>query len=451
MKILLDQGIFDMRNIGQNALLQAAYERVHKLWPDAAIGITTIAPHLLKLYFPKAIPVSPDGQHAWHNGIGRFNKLRKAIPPYALRWLMESRESLWHRFPSLASNSGRDKIKSLLEISTTGHDPETNAPAVASSINRADYTKVVSGYDLMIATGSQYLTDIAREAGIAVLDRLETAIQIGIPTAMVGQGLGPIEDQELQQRARAVLPRVDLIFVRERLAAPELLASFGVDPEKVLITGDDAIELAYNARTSGIGSCIGVSLRVMPYTEVGNMQLSIIGKALREAGEKYQTKLVGLPISMSIHERDDRIIQSLFGDLRNFSMGRSIFPTPIDMIKRTQACRIVVAGTFHAALFALAQGIPAICLARAASYLNKLSGLADLFQPGCILVNLDDTNLPEHLSEAIDVAWGSADTWKPKLLEAAERQVQWGYQAYSRLLDLTVSGGRFENQGSISQ
>jgi colanic acid/amylovoran biosynthesis protein len=121
------------------------------------------------------------------------------------------------------------------------------------------------------------------------------------------------------------------------------------------------------------------------------------------------------------------------------------------MIKRTQACRIVVTGTFHGALFALAQGIPAVCLARAASYLNKLSGLADLFQPGCILINLDETGVPEHLSEAIEIAWSSADAWRPILLEAAERQIQWGDQAYSRIFELMESRGRLKTQESFSQ
>lgn len=446
MRILLDQGIFDMRNIGQNALLQVAYDRIQKLWPDAAIGVTTFAPNLLKLYFPKAIPVSPDGGHSWHNRVGMPGKLREIIPPAALRWLMESREALWHRYPSLASISPRDGVKSLLRSKMNRLDPDTGASVEDSPVDKTDYTEVVSGYDLMIATGSQYLTDIARDAGIAVLDRLDTAIQLGIPTAMVGQGIGPIEDEEMQLRARDVLPRVDLICVRERLIAPKLLASFGVDLEKVFITGDDAIELAFNARSSRIGDSIGVSLRVMSYTEVGDVQLSVIGKALREAAERYRAKLVGLPISMSIHERDDRVIHNLFAHSRSFSMGRSIFPTPSEMIKRTQACRIVVTGTFHAALFALAQGIPAVCLARAASYINKLSGLADLFQPGCILVDLGETDFPERLSEAIDLAWRSADAWRHGLLEAAEHQIQWGYQAYSRIFDLVESESRLKDQ-----
>jgi hypothetical protein len=41
MHILLDQGIFDMRNAGQNAMLQAVVQRLKRFWPDASINITT--------------------------------------------------------------------------------------------------------------------------------------------------------------------------------------------------------------------------------------------------------------------------------------------------------------------------------------------------------------------------------------------------------------------------
>jgi polysaccharide pyruvyl transferase WcaK-like protein len=436
MRILLDQGIFDMRNAGQNALLQVAVARVHNLWPEASIEITTFAPYLLKLYHPNAIPVSPDGRHTWYKRRRRFDRIRKLIPPFFLRFMMEMREDLWHRFPSLASSSIKESIKLRVipgkKILSSGNKNDS------SKLNseQHDYANLVSGFDLMVATGSQYLTDIAKDAGSGVLDRLEAAIQNGIPTAMVGQGIGPIEDPKLLGKAKAVLPKVDLIFVREKLEAPKLLKSFGVDLAKVFVTGDDAVELAYKARSSKWGSGLGISIRVMPYTQVDQNELSIIEKVLINSAEKFQTRLIGLPISGSIHERDDKCIKQLAFPTKNFSISNKKFPTPLDIIMNTQQCRLVVTGTFHAAVFALAQGIPAICLAKSPSYVNKLTGLADLFSPGCEVILLDDTHLEEKLYQAIDRGWQSAEELRPILLEAAARQVEWGHCAYENLSKL---------------
>ena len=80
---------------------------------------------------------------------------------------------------------------------------------------------MVSGADLFVATGSQYMTDIAKEDAIQVLDRLEVAAKQGIPTAMVGQGMGPITDPESSARAKDVLPMVDLIFVRGKIGGSQ--------------------------------------------------------------------------------------------------------------------------------------------------------------------------------------------------------------------------------------
>ena len=75
MRILLDQGIFDMRNAGQNAMLQMAVERMSRFWPDASIHITTVAPNTLKIYFPEANPEDPDESHIWYHNSGRLAKL----------------------------------------------------------------------------------------------------------------------------------------------------------------------------------------------------------------------------------------------------------------------------------------------------------------------------------------------------------------------------------------
>ena len=98
-----------------------------------------------------------------------------------------------------------------------------------------------------------------------VLNLVEHACHAGVPVALVGQGLGPLDDPGLQARAAQVLPKVGLIALREGRRGPQILDRAGVDAERVLVTGDDAIELAYHARIDEIGSDIGFCLRVAGY------------------------------------------------------------------------------------------------------------------------------------------------------------------------------------------
>jgi len=187
-----------------------------------------------------------------------------------LRLLFEVREEVW-RWPGFMPGRNLHLIQT---------DPKTNSNGSNSFAGdftsggdqfgeQATITDIVRGADLVVATGAQYMSDACRDDALRVLDRFEAAIRLGIPTAMVGQGIGPLDDPDLRARARDVFPGVDLILVRENLVAPKLLASLHVDPSRVIMTGDDAIEMAYEARTEKWGSAIGVGMRIAHYTEVG--------------------------------------------------------------------------------------------------------------------------------------------------------------------------------------
>ena len=429
MRIILDQGLYDMRNVGNTAMLQMAAERLRKYWPLASIEIITYGPHLLKVVFPYAHPINPFDPDAWSSNRDKIDKLHQIIPGTVWRIFFSIREDIWFRWPKFQSMFRRTQDLLITDLESV--DDENNIVE-----NNRWSTEMVPGADLFVATGSQYITDNASEAGIQVLNRLEVAAQHGIPTVMVGQGIGPVTDPELRERAKAVLPLVDLIFVRERLHAPNILSSLGVDQNKVKITGDDAIELAYRLRKNELGTGIGVSMRVMPYTEVSDEHLRIIRESLHKAAKKHKSKLVSLPISETHGEWDELVIRKLLSGYKNVWQSRSKFIIPVEAIKNTARCRLVVTGTFHAAVFALAQGIPVVCLVKGASYVNKLSGLADLFTDGCQVIGLDDENFQEKLNSAIDNAWQSADRVRPKLLDAASRQIDWGQKAYNQIIEL---------------
>jgi colanic acid/amylovoran biosynthesis protein len=437
MHILLDPGVPDLQNKGNIAMLQVAVKRFHQLWPAALIGVITRSPNLLRFYCPEAHPVSLEDTADWSKN--QLNSILHSLPKPIWRLLFELREEAKYRKYVQAH---RATMSSRLP---TNEEPakgafEVREDEVAERENRTTNVELVCSADLVVASGGGIMCDHARESALRVFDTLEAAIQLGKPTAMVGQQMGPMRDAELLARARAVLPAVDLIAVRERQTALPLLRSLHVAMDRVVMTGDDAIEQAYSARTEKLGTGIGISVRVQAYTNIADNHLHNVKTVLHQAAAKYNAPLIPLPISESFHETDSYFIQLLMkGYNRIINSGWGRFADPLETIRKTARCRLVVTATFHAAVFALAQGIPVVALANSTMYEGKLLGLADEFGSGCEVILLDDKQLKEKLTNAIATAWQSAEQVRPQLLQAAARQIETGQAAYQRIFELVES------------
>jgi colanic acid/amylovoran biosynthesis protein len=110
---------------------------------------------------------------------------------------------------------------------------------------------------------------------------------------------------------------------------------------------------------------------------------------------------------------------------------------------------LVVTGSYHGAVFALAQGIPAVGLAGSEYYVAKFRGLAEQFGGGCEVVGLDQPRLEARLEAAVEDGWRSMPALGPRLVRAAERQVAHGRDAY-RDLHRIVTAPRVEPVGGGS-
>jgi polysaccharide pyruvyl transferase WcaK-like protein len=445
MRILLDSGVYDLRNKGNVALLQVAASRLTRFWPDAHLEILTSAPHLLRLYCPDAFPVSPDHLYDWTLSIGRIDRLIRRLPVTMLRMILELREvmrdSLATRgnIPRMKVSTGRFEARDNLMVSGDASHPfEPQARSGQNAGEDAD-RRMLQGVDLYVATGAQYMSDSCSENAMRVLDRLEAAAGLGITTAMVGQGFGPFDGTQLRSRACAVLPLVDLIFIRDLEAGLPLLRSMGVDPSRVMFTGDDGIELAYEARAPIRGTGIGIGLRIAEYTGVTDAQAEMLRQIVREAAKGHRAKLIALPVSSSSHEQDRRVLRLLTG--RRWLMPCELWrlDPPIRLVEAIQCCRLVVTGAFHPAVFALAQGIPAVCLASSRMYHGKFMGLARQFGPGCQVVSLDSESAAQELAKAIETAWHAAHEVRTVLLSRAVRHIRMGRSAYRQLYALVES------------
>jgi colanic acid/amylovoran biosynthesis protein len=423
VRILVEPSDYKLTNMGDAAMLKVAVARLRVLWPDASLEVFTDDSAGLIKQCPDATPLSMVGREQWVADEFLLPRLARRLPDSMTARRRRLERALRSRHPMVVASIKRARERRSGR-STAALDAFLDSVAEA---------------DLLVVSGMGGITDFFERYAFELLDVLALAICRRVPTAMFGQGLGPIYDRELWAHARSVLTRIDQLSLREGRAGGPLLASLGVDPRRVVVTGDDAIELAYERRQEqNIGGGIGVNLRKADYSGVDEELAGRLREILHLGAATLGAPLVSVPISRLPGERDADAIRSVVDDYRPFVDGGDELDSPESVIARIQQCRVVVVGSYHAAVFALAQGIPAIALFASPYYADKMQGLATQFGAGCEVVGLHDPDVSTALPSVLRNLWNRADEFKPALLDAARRQLEFSRAAYARLPQLVA-------------
>lgn len=423
MRILVDPSTLDCLNLGDVAMLQAAVSRLLKLFPHAKILVFTNDPAMLAKHCPVVTPLAHGGRMSWLSDRDLLGRLHGLLPQSASRVLVQLKRDMRRRSPRLLETAMLGKMK----ITRADSSPLRAFKAALDQI------------DLYVVSGAATINDKAKAHARVVLATMEIAMNRGVPVVMFSQSIGPISDPELIADARRVLPRVKQVAVRESVYGPALLEFLGVSPERVFLTGDDALEMAHHAQYEANGTGIGVNLRVARSTELDDSVIDVVGGVLRAAADKYQTHLIPLPIALHAGANDQTATRRLTTAAGEPANGEFIPAGPQQVIEACGRCRIVVTSAYHAAVFALAQGIPAVCLAANVNYTQKFRGLADQFSGGCEILSVNDSQFTDRLSDAIEQAWTRSSTQRVLLRAAAARQIELSDIAYGRLAHLMVA------------
>jgi polysaccharide pyruvyl transferase WcaK-like protein len=439
MTILVDSCSYTCQNVGDLAMLTVAVSRLRELWPSATIRVITDAPAVVRRQCGRksAVDTVPVRGRRLLLNEGLLGRMAHRLPERAAARWRTAEEELRVRLPGIFGTS----IKLKATLRGARRDAVDDADAFLTAVQTAD---------LLVVNGAGVLTDAFKENALGILATLDLAIHRQIPTAMFGQGLGPIVDRDLRRRAEAVLPHVGVIGVRERRASLPLLVSLGVDPARVVVTGDDALELAYHPQPQppqAEARVIGVNVRVAPYANIERESLAAVRQAIDSTARAYGASLVPIPIARHGGGMDIEALRLLLSGIGADDTGGANLDTPELVIERIGTCRVVVTGSYHGAVFALAQGIPVVALARSAYYMDKMTGLVDQFGAGCEVVEICDTSAGESMiaelagrvRTAIARAWDEADQLRQPLLDAAGRQIEQARDAYARLYR-TVAG-----------
>jgi len=413
MRIILEPSEYHLEdNVGHVVMTHVAAARVSALWPSAAIEILTEPSALLSEFCPGCIAVL---RHRPRSGAQSGFQAVLAQVPGTAQGLVILKNSLRRHSPSLFKILKR--LKGRAKLPTRDY--------------RSEERDAIRGADLMVVSGMGGVTETFRAYAFGLFDRIESALEAGIPVAMMGQGIGPLRDPELRARAAEVLSGVSLICLREGRASPSILTSLGIPPERILVTGDDAVEIAFLRRPERLGNSLGVNLRVARYSAIDLSLAPSFARLVQQAATNFNAELTPVPI-----DRDDvEPIKVVVGEYRK-TEPVEYAASPIRAIESVGRCRALITGSYHAAVFALSMGIPTVCIACSDYYVDKFLGLGHQFGPGCEVVMLDRTDWPEKAAAAIAHAWRSAEQLRPELLGAAHKQVELGRAAYRAVYEM---------------
>jgi polysaccharide pyruvyl transferase WcaK-like protein len=412
MKIVIQPSGMRCLNVGDQAMLEVAYRRLRSLWPHAEIAVFTLAPEEVRSKLPGAIPLSPEGRGECFE-FRLFGRLSK--PGFPLSGMFRGFEdAAFKHLPVVQGLVAQAKMRARGRHAS------------------AHVISIVQAADLFVFSGAGMITDAFAGEAKECLELMYLSKRFGARTAIVGHMFGPVEDLALKEVCRRVLPTVDLISVRERVASLPFLAACGVRRE-VRVTGDETLEfLTENRAAAESRNALGVNVRASYYSGVNGATASLLGAAVRKISGQFSARLEPLAVAHHAEDNDAATLRALDHGFAS-SVDSDEPETAIQLLRRVAACRVVITGSYHAAVFALAQGIPAIGLAFAPYYEAKFKGLQDLFGQGCRYINGTRRGWDEELQMVAADLWTNARYWENQLLQSARRQAASSRAAYNEL------------------
>ncbi len=413
MKILIENSGYALRNMGDLAMLQVGVSKISTLFPSAEIYIYTSSPDRLAEHKIRGIPVDPTINLQWARG---------RVIPVLGRWFPESWYSaileLDHHFKRMVPLASQRLIKTY---SGCGLAEPQQKPSVVDLVRQSD---------LIIATGGGYLTDSFSEFAMQLLVTIELGQYFGKPTAIFGNGLGPLKDIRLAKQAARVFPRLQLLGLREGLRSPALARQLGAPVSITCVTGDDAVGLAHGLTPQSLGNQLGINIRCAEYSGVSEQLGRNLVRACREIAEVIGASTVSIPISFCDAAPD---LQPLVSSSANRYSRESVLETPETIIRRVGQCRLVVTGSYHAGVFALSQGVPVVGVAVSQYYVDKFEGLSKQFGSGCQVHQMGHDIDFCGLRDTVCKLWENAPELRPDLLKRAKAQTMASDDLYERL------------------
>lgn len=412
MRTLIEPSSYHLQNAGDNAMLSACISRIERRFGNATFDVATTASDRLSRIASAAAPAT------------EYVTQRDTL----IRRRAQSNSRISNHVASLFHRHLRRRFdpawpQRQYRLDQTWGEQHANFEPMCHTLRQ---------YDLVVAAGGGYLTDFHPTQALRVLWTLHIAQSCKIPTALFGQGIGPVSSGPLACFAADVLAKAKLIGLREGVHGLGQLTKWSIDPCHIEVTGDDALEFALQPDSRSPGKNVGLNVRVAHYAGVSASQAGSISDLVADFAGRRKVSVEPLLVTTNSGESD----QPTLGRLPSIDQSPDDGTGIAALVSAAGRCRVVVTGSYHAAVFALAQGVPAIGIAGSDYYLHKFAGLAGLFGDGCRMLHIQRDG-PDTLSHMLESLWAAAPAMSTSLRDAARAQVARGHAFYDRLSDVT--------------
>ena len=288
--------------------------------------------------------------------------------------------------------AARDRYQSVvasLGRAATG-DPESDRATAAfvAALRAADAVLFCGAGNLCSAFPNRLYERLA----VAGLARA-----LGRPYAFSAQTLGPLWDATDREEVAHALSGAELVGTRDRRSA-ELAADLGVTATPM---ADDALCLTAPAPAADRAGPIGVTLHRSPL-EHRRYDPAVLAHLLDQLAETTGTRLCFIPHFRGPQNRwsDERAADELRTHLRT-PLVVTPWCEPMEVIRMTAACKLVLSTRYHPLVFALGSGVPALGLYQDDYHLAKLEGALQMFRRRSWLYPAD---LPDGVGSLVDTA-----------------------------------------------
>ncbi len=388
MNILIENSGYHLRNLGDVAMLQAACAVIKRIQPEAQLQVFTTAPDRLLQLCPGVEALAPSGQAAWQ-AAKYFPIPRRCLPLALQEWIFRKEKDFKYAQP----------IRALGVLSKRADYQAHHAAKVEAWI------AAIEGADAVIVTGGGFFTDAFGSHLEGLLHTLCWARAKKRMTAFFGQGLGPLDDPRLRRLGGVALREADLVTLRENRQGLALGTELQCETQNWLTTGDDAFALLTSVPANPAqGQSIGINLRVADYSAISSGATAQLAEALEAVRVNYDATWMPLPVDLCPDCGDSVKTLSLLKK-ESVSAVYQLPETPMDLFDLVGDCRVVITGSYHAAVFALARGVPVVGLAANPYYTDKFNGLAGFFPSGLRIVDHSKASVRSELLEAVTALW----------------------------------------------
>ncbi|WCO68429.1 polysaccharide pyruvyl transferase family protein [Iamia majanohamensis] len=261
-----------------------------------------------------------------------------------------------------------------------------------------------AAYDAALLLGGGSLVSEWSHGLVAPRALLAAALRrAAVPYALSGQGIGPLDDAADRSLVAGLLAGAVAVACRDADSATLARALPGVDPTRVVVTGDDALGLAPEG---GDGPdrrpSLVVTVRSAPY--VGGEEHHGAARAWARAADALAAERGWDVVGLALNRQDPEPEIATLADVRATTPLQARWhlvecsTDPRLLVAEVARAEAVAAQSFHAALLALAAGVPAVLAATTPYYRAKARGLAaQAGLPEALAVD-DPADLPDSLA-----------------------------------------------------